>query len=203
MSGTLHLAYALYLIAHNDKIPKRLLRRLRDPKTFMSAYYEALVGAVLAVAGFQITSGETKATSESTPEFRARSKTSGKVYEVEAKRKDLWTAPTSDVSSQDFKDELERYVRNQIYHASTKRLQNPIFWIELSIPTLSTEVDWRSVAALRVTKQPEHGSAETITAMDFPNYPKQNIRSKCNDHKVRGVQVNYKSRRRNTSVAMK
>jgi hypothetical protein len=46
---------------------------------------------------------------------------------------------------------------------------------------------------IRVTKQPEHGSAETITAMDFPNYPKQNIRSKCNDHKVRGVQVNYKS----------
>jgi hypothetical protein len=57
--------------------------------------------------------------------------------------------------------------------------------------------------SIRVTKQPEHGSAETIAAMDFPNYPKQNIRSKCNDHKVRGVQVNYKSRRRNTSVAMK
>jgi hypothetical protein len=147
VSGTLHLAYALYLIAHNDKIPKRLLDRLRDPKTFMPAYYEALVGAALAVAGFEITSAETKATSESTPEFRARSKTSGKVYEVEAKRKDRWTAPTGDVNSQDFKDELERYVRNQIYHASRKLLQNPVFWLELSIPTLSTEADWRAVAA--------------------------------------------------------
>ena len=30
-------------------------------------------------------------------------------------------------------------------------------------------------------------------ATNFPNYPKENIRSKCNDHKVRGMQVNYKS----------
>jgi hypothetical protein len=46
---------------------------------------------------------------------------------------------------------------------------------------------------IRVTKQPEHGSVETTTATLFPGYPKENIRSKCNDHKVRGVQVNYKS----------
>jgi hypothetical protein len=46
---------------------------------------------------------------------------------------------------------------------------------------------------VRVTKQPEHGNTETPTATNFPNYPKENIRSKCNDHKVRGVQVYYKS----------
>ena len=45
--------------------------------------------------------------------------------------------------------------------------------------------------SIRVTKQPEHGSVETTTATLFPGYPKENIRSKCNDHKVRGVQVNY------------
>jgi SEC-C motif len=147
LSGTLHLAYGLYLIAHNDEMPKRLLRRLRDSATFMPAYYELLVGAALAVAGFEIANAEMKATSKSTPEFRARSKTSGKVYEVEAKRKDRWTAPTADVNSEDFKKELERYVRDQIYNASKKRLQNPIFWLELSIPTLSTEADWCAVAA--------------------------------------------------------
>ena len=46
---------------------------------------------------------------------------------------------------------------------------------------------------VRVTKQPEHGSVETTTATLFPGYPKENIRSKCNDHKVRGKQVDYKS----------
>jgi hypothetical protein len=46
---------------------------------------------------------------------------------------------------------------------------------------------------IRFTKQPEHGSTETTTTTSFPNYPKENIRSKCNDHKVRGMQVNYKS----------
>ena len=66
LSGTLHLSYALYLIAHNDKIPKRLLDRLRVPATFMPAYYEALVGAAFAVAGFEIANAETKATSTPT-----------------------------------------------------------------------------------------------------------------------------------------
>jgi hypothetical protein len=46
---------------------------------------------------------------------------------------------------------------------------------------------------IRVTKQPEHGSAETTTAMIFPGYPKENIRYKCDEHKVKGMQVNYKS----------
>jgi hypothetical protein len=46
---------------------------------------------------------------------------------------------------------------------------------------------------IRVTKQPEHGTVETVTSTNFPNYPKENIRSKCNDHKVRVMQVNYQS----------
>jgi hypothetical protein len=49
---------------------------------------------------------------------------------------------------------------------------------------------------VRVTKQPEHGTVETATATNFPNFPKENIRSRCNRHKVRGVQVNYKSAER-------
>jgi hypothetical protein len=46
---------------------------------------------------------------------------------------------------------------------------------------------------VRVTKQPEHGSAETTTTTNFPGYPKENIRFKCNEHKVKGIQINYKS----------
>jgi hypothetical protein len=46
---------------------------------------------------------------------------------------------------------------------------------------------------VRVTKQPERGTAEITTATLFPNYPKENIRYKCNQHKVKGMQINYKS----------
>jgi len=46
---------------------------------------------------------------------------------------------------------------------------------------------------VRVTKQPEHGTVETTPTTYYPNYPKENIRFKCNEHKVRGIQVNHKS----------
>lgn len=143
----LHLAYALYLIAHHDKIPKPLLKRLRDPVSFMPAYHEAIVGAALAVAGMEISCAETKAGSTPTPEFRAKSKASGKTYEVEAKRKNGWKAPTGDVRNAEFQRELEGYVRDQIYSASKKKLTNPVYWFELSIPTMMAEADWRAVAA--------------------------------------------------------
>jgi len=142
----LRLAYALYLIAHHDEIPQPLLKRLRAPISFMPAYYEAIVGAALAVAGMEISCAETKAGSMPTPEFRARSKTSGKTYEVEAKCKNGWKAPTCDVTNTEFQRELERYLRNQIHNASKKKLTNPIYWFELSIPTLFDEADWRAVA---------------------------------------------------------
>lgn len=144
----LHLAYALYLIAHHDVIPQRLLKRLRNPVTFMPAYHEAIVGAALAVAGMEVSCAETKAGSTPTPEFRAKSKTSGKTYEVEAKRKDGWNAATGDVTNEEFRRELEVYVRNQIHNASKKRLTNPIYWFELSIPTMITESDWRAVSEM-------------------------------------------------------
>ena len=142
----LRLAYALYLIAHHDEIPEPLLKRLRDPVSFMPAYHEAIVGAALAVAGMEISCAETKAGSTPTPEFRAKSKASGKTYEVEAKRKNAWKAPTGDVTNAEFQRELQVYVRNQIYNASKKKLTNPVYWFELSIPTMMAEADWRSVA---------------------------------------------------------
>jgi hypothetical protein len=46
---------------------------------------------------------------------------------------------------------------------------------------------------IRITKQPEHGSTETTPAINFPSYPKEHVRFKCNEHKVRGWQLNYKS----------
>ena len=44
---------------------------------------------------------------------------------------------------------------------------------------------------VRITKQ--HGTVETTTSTDYTHFPKENIRFKCNEHKVRGIQVNHKS----------
>jgi hypothetical protein len=46
---------------------------------------------------------------------------------------------------------------------------------------------------IRVTKQPEHGTVEIAAATSFPNFERENIRYRCNQHEVRGQQVNYKS----------
>ncbi|MBB3567594.1 hypothetical protein [Rhizobium sp. BK491] len=144
----LHLAYALYLIAHHDEIPDQLLDRLRTPVLFLPAYHEAIMGAALAVAGMEISCAETKAGSTPTPEFRAKSKMSGTTYEIEGKRKNGWKAPTSDVTDPEFQRELQAYVRNQIHKASKKKLKNPVYWFELSIPTMMAEAEWRVVAEL-------------------------------------------------------
>ena len=46
---------------------------------------------------------------------------------------------------------------------------------------------------VRVSKQPEHGTVETVATTDYIHYAKENIRSKCNQHKVQGALVNYKA----------
>jgi hypothetical protein len=46
---------------------------------------------------------------------------------------------------------------------------------------------------VRVTKQSEHGKVETVATTEYAHYPKENIRSKCNQHKVKGTLVNYKA----------
>jgi hypothetical protein len=34
---------------------------------------------------------------------------------------------------------------------------------------------------------------ETVATTGYAHYPKENIRSKCSQHKVKGMQVNYKA----------
>ena len=46
---------------------------------------------------------------------------------------------------------------------------------------------------IRVTKQPEHGTVETVATTDFVRFSKENIRSKCNLQKVKGTLVTYKT----------
>jgi hypothetical protein len=59
--------------------------------------------------------------------------------------------------------------------------------------SLQPDCTSRGNADIRVTKQPEHGSTEITPAINLPTYPKEHARYKCNEHKVKGVEVNYKS----------
>ncbi len=139
-------AYALYLVEHHSKLPKLLLKRLRDPHTFRPAALETLVVAAFALAGFKIEMGETKRGASPEGEFIAVGE-SGTAYSVEAKRKDHWKAGTGDVHAKAFKDELLQWVRQKLYAAARKNLPKPIYWFELSIPDLDNSEKAASVQA--------------------------------------------------------
>jgi hypothetical protein len=75
---------------------------------------------------------------------------------------------------------------NRVVASGTKQQIN--FYVSLN-PNCTASGDIN----VRVTKQPEHGSTETVSTSNFPFFSKDNVRARCNEHKVRGVQLNYKS----------
>jgi hypothetical protein len=46
---------------------------------------------------------------------------------------------------------------------------------------------------VRVVKEPEHGKIEITPTSHFPSFSKESNRYKCNQHKVKGVLLNYKT----------
>ncbi|WP_199229325.1 YecA family protein [Caulobacter endophyticus] len=160
------LGYALYLIAHHDQLAPSLLVRLRSPVTFKAAYYETLVAAAFAKAGYAIEWAELGATGKPTPELWATAR-SGVKYAVEAKCKDGWKSAL-DPTDQAFVDELRQWIRDQIYKASKKRLENPIYWFELSIPILFDEAQWHAVRKIVVATIT---GAEGLTVAGAPAAP--------------------------------
>jgi hypothetical protein len=46
---------------------------------------------------------------------------------------------------------------------------------------------------VKTTKAPEHGTVEIVPGENFPAYKKESALFKCNEKKIRGFNVNYKS----------
>jgi hypothetical protein len=46
---------------------------------------------------------------------------------------------------------------------------------------------------VRITKEPEHGKVSVASGKEYPGYPKESIRYKCNQHKVDVKKLLYKS----------
>jgi hypothetical protein len=58
--------------------------------------------------------------------------------------------------------------------------------------TLNPDCTTKAIATVRVVKPPEHGKLDTAIGINYPNYSKDHSRYKCNQHRVKGVQVNYR-----------
>ncbi|MBZ9843997.1 hypothetical protein [Mesorhizobium sp. CA5] len=146
LSALNRLSYALYLIEHNDKPPRSLIKRLRRPSEFLPACQEALVASAFALAGAAIEGAEEVKSRGSKPEFFA-SFAAGPRYAVEAKRKSNWKA-RCDPENAEFVLELRAWLRHRLYSASAKKLANPVFWLELGIGQGITEENGEKVRSL-------------------------------------------------------
>ncbi|SJM34632.1 hypothetical protein [Mesorhizobium delmotii] len=166
LSALNRLGYALYLIEHNDKPPKSLIKRLRHPTDFDPALYEAIVASAFALAGAKIDGAEDAKGNQPKPEFFAKFP-DGKTYAVEAKRKRSWKA-AFDLESEEFIAELTKWLRDKLYASSKKNLTNPIYWFELGIGNQMSEQQLERLRDLVVAAV---NSAEEITVNGQPPTP--------------------------------
>jgi hypothetical protein len=81
----LGLAYNLFLLEHNVELQTRLIKRLKNLGNFQGAYFELIVAGILIRAGFELVLEDEADPSRRHCEFAAKSKTTGKMFTVEAK----------------------------------------------------------------------------------------------------------------------
>lgn len=169
----LHLAYNLYLIAHNtinnkfnDRLQKRLIDRLKDEEAFPGAYHECYVFALLVRAGFEVEfENETDGSSKHC-DFTVTCKKSDKKYSVEAKairREGAYGAKKNTA-----KGSLTKSIRNQLYDALEKPSKYPrLIFIETNLPDIvkSKEGQWMDTAVKAVV------GAEALTIKGHPTEP--------------------------------
>jgi hypothetical protein len=106
----LGLSYNLYLLAHNIKLQKSLVDRLKNMDQFLGAYYETFVAAAFINAGFVLELEDETDTSMSHCEFTATYTETGEKFSVEAK------ARKGGDPSPDIGDQLYRALRKRADH---------------------------------------------------------------------------------------
>ena len=125
------LAYHLYLVNHNCRIPEDVLRRLRDKNLYHGAAHEIYVTATFLKAGFKVTHENERDSTRSHCEFAAEHKASGKRFSVEAKARTVETTR----------------MRDRLTEALLKKADHPLIaWIAINAPA----ANWQ--AAMDVLK---------------------------------------------------
>jgi hypothetical protein len=120
-AGYLILAYNLYLVAHNAKLQRVLVDRLKKRDQFFGAYYEAYVAGALIKAGFEIEFEDESDSTTSHCELTAIFRKTGRMFSVEAKTRGPNKASID--------------VGNQLYAALKKRANHSrVIFIEANVP---------------------------------------------------------------------
>ncbi|WP_246650507.1 hypothetical protein [Rhizobium laguerreae] len=166
VSALIRFSYCLYLLEHNDKHPASLVARLKQPSEFIPAVYETFVAGAFAVAGATIDGAEDVRSAASKPEFIATF-ASGRRYEIEAKKKSAW-ATQPELRDPQLQAELKKWVRNRLYSSAKKELQNPVYWLELSLPLT---LEQGQAEALNEIARDAVRAAEDITIAGNPVRP--------------------------------
>lgn len=139
VAAYLGLAYNLYLLAHNAKIQRALVNRLKNKDQFRGAYYETFVAAAFIKAGFTLEFEDESDGARSHCEFTATCQKTGAKFSVEAKARTPGKAHVD--------------VGNQLYAALAKEaLHTRIVFIDLNVPddvTESTPVLLEALTGLR------------------------------------------------------
>jgi hypothetical protein len=125
-----------------------------------------LIAAAFAVSGAKIAMAERLGQSSKSPEFWATCR-SGKRFAIEAKCKSSWKS-SIDPQDETFRAELRQWLRDQIYKASSKNLENPVYCFELSISEPLAEDAWQAIHAFVKDVVSE---AEMITVGGAPARP--------------------------------
>lgn len=159
MSGAvkayLHLAYDLYLIAHNAALQEELIRRLRDPTLFEGAVHEAHVVGMFTKAGFKIELEDESDNTRKHCEFVATHQGTGRVFAVEAKAFTTASGRSADLTRTPsvrtkLKDALgkttphERIVIIELARAETVEPGSEPTWLpDLNAEMMASEADIR------------------------------------------------------------
>jgi hypothetical protein len=138
----LHVAYNLYLCAHNEALIDSLLVRLRNKDQFEGALYETYVIASFIKSGFKIELEDESDSTVSHCEFTAINQKSGRTFSVEAKA----TTLSSERSGHGIKPPR---VRDRLFKALKKKSSHErIVFIELNRAEEATREnlpDWLKV----------------------------------------------------------
>lgn len=136
----IHLAYNLYLLAHNqpsDKFSKKLqdelITRLKKKDQFPGAYYETYVYAMLIKAGFSVELEDQTDSSTTHCECIITHRKSGKKYTVEAKS--IRREGVLGVTDNYTKSDLGGSIRDQLYKSLKKSSKYPrLIFIDVNLP---------------------------------------------------------------------